>query len=254
VEVVEEAAAVVDVPHHHHHHAAEVVEEAAVEVAEADADPHHHHHAAEVAEEAVEVAEADAEDPHHHHHVEEVAEEDFHQEDAAEAAAVAADPHHHHPHPHAAAEAASLQVDAVEEGAVMLLQPHLMLPQPHQADTPLPKLQLLPHNTAQDLLTAVAAVAVTLKPEDKEAAAVMLAHKLPLLAETLMLDASKWHHCATSNSHSLSSNIISIRFIISDRIGNETAPKTNLVFLHLLVLSLLFVCCSPHHPTVCTFR
>jgi hypothetical protein len=202
-----------DVPHHPHHAAAD-----AAEVADAAADVHHH--------------------LHHHHLAAVAAEADSH---LADAEADAEELHHHHPH---AAEAAS-HLEAAEEAVnLMLLQPHLMLLHPAAVTLlphKLPQPQLLPHNTLLDLPSEEAAVTLNLEA----VAADTLDHKLPQLEETLMPDASKWHFCATSNSHSLSSNIISVRFIIGDRIGNETAPKTNLVFLHLLVLSFLFVCCSP---------
>lgn len=123
--------------------------------------------------------------------------------------------------------------------------------------TPLP--QLLPQHHPTDLdqlsvevnhwessgsLANLFSFQVTHKPVEL---LMELDQPLPQPVETPTLDASRFILGAASNSHSLSSNIISVRFI-SGHFDNETAPKTNLVFLHLLLFVpfSLFVCCSPH--------
>lgn len=182
-------------------------------------------------------AEEDAEDPHHHPHVEEDAEEVAVSAEAVEAEVAAAeDPHH----PHHAEEAAQSEEDVeveVEAVAVMpLLHNNLMV---EAAVEVTHKPQLLPQLQSTAQAQSEEAVAVT-QPEEA-VAAVMLAHKSPQLVATATLDASKDTHPYAPISHSLISNIISVRFqFFNDCAFGASTHKSKSRFLHLLSSLLIF--------------
>lgn len=204
---------------------------------------------------------------HVHHHVEEDAEEEVvalevaveevasQAEDVEEVAEV----HHHHHHVEAAASQAEEVVVEVEAAVAMLkLQSNLS---EEVAAVVMPKLQSQPQLLLQLHLTLLAPSEVVATLQAVEAVAVaMPAHKSHLLVETAMPDANKECSPYVQLSHSLSSNIISVRspFFNDCALGAST-QKSKSRFLHLpsfllisYLLTILFSHISLFSPTTIT--